>query len=228
VFHRNAVQGRKGRADRPPMRNLPGDPWPPSWLVFVSCKSSRGFKGKKMIGNILAAIDGSETSRKALTLAAQLARNTGANLIITTVVSDRPLTPDELEASPDAESTLHPTLVEPVFATVRGEAYSPILERPVAGPASDKARLAAADRLLTGAAFAARQAGASAVETLVESGDPADRILSTVKSRKADLLVVGSRGLSGQAGRLLGGVSEKVIVMAPCPVLIVKPSDYQE
>jgi len=178
-----------------------------------------------MIGNILTAIDSSETSRKALMLAARLAKSTGAKLIIATVISGQPLTPAELDTPSDEESNIHPTLVEPAFATARGEAYSPMLEGPMAGPASDKARLAAAERLLTSAAFDARQAGASAVETIVESGDPASRILSIVKSRKPDLVVVGNRGLSGQAERLLGGVSEKVIAMAPCSVLVVKPSE---
>jgi len=181
-----------------------------------------------MIGNILVAIDSSATSKKALMLAARLAKSTGAKLIIATVVSGQPLTPAELDTLSDEEPNMHPTLVEAAFATARGEAYSPVFEGPMAGPASDRVRLAAADRLLTGAAFDARQAGAPAVETLVESGDPASRILSIVKSRKPDLVVVGNRGLSGQAERLLGGVSEKVIALAPCSVLVVKPSDDQE
>ena len=181
-----------------------------------------------MIGNILVAIDSSATSKKALMLAARLAKSTGAKLIIATVVSGQPLTPAELDTLSDEEPNMHPTLVEAAFATARGEAYSPVLEGPMAGPASDRVRLAAADRLLTGAAFDARQAGALAVETLVESGDPASRILNIVKSRKPDLVVVGNRGLSGQAERLLGGVSENVIALAPCSVLVVKPADDQE
>jgi nucleotide-binding universal stress UspA family protein len=176
-----------------------------------------------MVKTILVAVDGSEPSRKAVKLAAQLAKNTGAKLIIATVISDRPLTPAELGASPEA--SLHPALVAPAFASLPGEAYT--LERPAGSRGSDSVRVAA-DRLLTGATFEARQAGASQVETLVESGDPAGKILGVVTSRAPDLVVVGSRGLGGRAGRLLGGVSEEVILKAPCPVLVVKPSEDEE
>lgn len=177
---------------------------------------------------ILAAVDGSQTSWKALKLAAQLARNTGARLIVATVVSGKPLTPGELEAADDAGPGLHPSIVEPAFATMQGEGYSPILERQEATAASDSVRLSAARRLMTAAVFEARQAGAPTVEVLVESGDPASRILAIVKSRAPDLVVVGSRGLGARAEHLLGGVSEAVVNRAPCPVLVVKPSDGEE
>jgi nucleotide-binding universal stress UspA family protein len=38
----------------------------------------------------------------------------------------------------------------------------------------------------------------------------------------ADLLVVGSRGLTGVKAAALGSVSQAVAQLAPCPVLIVK------
>ena len=174
-----------------------------------------------MVKTILAAVDGSEPSRKALKLAAQLAKNTGAKLVIATVIS-------ELGASPDEEASLHPPLVAPAFASLPGEAYPSTLERPAGSRGSGSVQLAAADRLLAGAVFEARQAGALVVETIVESGEPASGILSIVASRTPDLVVVGCRGLGGRAEHLLGGVSEKVILKAPCPVLVVKPFEDEE
>jgi nucleotide-binding universal stress UspA family protein len=41
----------------------------------------------------------------------------------------------------------------------------------------------------------------------------------------ADLLVVGARGLGGFKGLLVGSVSQYCLYHAPCPVVVVKPTD---
>ena len=53
-------------------------------------------------------------------------------------------------------------------------------------------------------------------------GAPAATIVKQAKRWKADLILIGSRGLSDIKGFLLGSVSRQVASMAPCSVLVVK------
>jgi nucleotide-binding universal stress UspA family protein len=59
------------------------------------------------------------------------------------------------------------------------------------------------------------------VHVLSKTGDPATEILSAAESIKADLIVVGSRGLRGVKG-MLGSVSRNVLAHSTCSVLIGK------
>ncbi|SPF43464.1 Universal stress protein (fragment) [Candidatus Desulfosporosinus infrequens] len=53
-------------------------------------------------------------------------------------------------------------------------------------------------------------------------GKPADVILKEVEDENIDLVVMGSHGYESIVGSLLGSVSQSVVHMAKCPVLIVK------
>jgi nucleotide-binding universal stress UspA family protein len=58
-------------------------------------------------------------------------------------------------------------------------------------------------------------------EELME-GPAAEAILSVAETRQADLIVMGTRGLSSLQGLLLGSVSNKVIHHASCPVMLIR------
>jgi nucleotide-binding universal stress UspA family protein len=71
---------------------------------------------------------------------------------------------------------------------------------------------------------AARDALHKGVEvvTHVREGQPAEVIIDVANQEHADLIVVGSRGLTGIKRYLLGSVSSKVSQHAPCSVMIVR------
>ena len=78
-----------------------------------------------------------------------------------------------------------------------------------------------ADSVLTRAARRAEEKGLK-VETHARESDPASAILEVADAQSADLIVVGSRGLSGIQRFLLGSVSSKVSAHASCSVMIVR------
>lgn len=60
-------------------------------------------------------------------------------------------------------------------------------------------------------------------ELEIVSGDPAIEIVRLAHIYQADLIVIGSRGLTGMKRILEGSVSSQVVTDAPCSVLVVKP-----
>jgi nucleotide-binding universal stress UspA family protein len=59
-------------------------------------------------------------------------------------------------------------------------------------------------------------------EVEVVGGNPADAIVRVAEERGADLIVMGTHGRTGLQHVLLGSVAEKVVRLAPCPVLTVR------
>ena len=67
----------------------------------------------------------------------------------------------------------------------------------------------------------AKQAGVRAKGHVLE-GVAHDQIARLARSRRADLIVMGTHGRSGLAKLFLGSVAGRVIASAPCPVLTVR------
>lgn len=92
------------------------------------------------------------------------------------------------------------------------------------GPPSKEVEAAAAEQARRRAAEAVEQARrvlpADRVSTEVLPGGAAAVLID--QSRQADLLVVGSRGLGGFRGLLLGSVSHECVSHAACPVVVVR------
>jgi nucleotide-binding universal stress UspA family protein len=62
-------------------------------------------------------------------------------------------------------------------------------------------------------------------ETEVSPIFPSEAIATTAERIGADLIVMGTRGLSGVKHVLLGSVAERTVRIAPCPVLTLKAAD---
>jgi nucleotide-binding universal stress UspA family protein len=97
-----------------------------------------------------------------------------------------------------------------------------IRERITSGATAARVNLSqVADAVLNRAAEQAEEKGVHA-ETYSSESEPAQAILEIAGKVNADLIVVGSRGLSGIERFLMGSVSAKVSEHASCSVLIVR------
>src|SRR5262245_51070510 len=78
-----------------------------------------------------------------------------------------------------------------------------------------------ARKQLTALLRRAKTRGARATALLLD-GAPHEQIPRIARRRRADLIVIGTHGRSGLSKVLLGSVAERVIRLAPCPVLTVR------
>jgi nucleotide-binding universal stress UspA family protein len=59
-------------------------------------------------------------------------------------------------------------------------------------------------------------------ETAIVQGVPFQMIVDMAESQDIDLIVMGTHGRAGLTHALMGSVAEKVVRMAPCPVLVTR------
>jgi nucleotide-binding universal stress UspA family protein len=142
---------------------------------------------------VVVGTDGSESSLRAVARAGALAGTCGATLVIACAYVPTELDERELARAQDV-------LGEDAYQ-VRG-----------AHPAEDTVRTAA-ER--------AGAAGARDVRTVAVQGSPVEALLDVVRREKADLLVVGNRGLAGIKGRLLGSVPADATRRSECDVPVL-------
>ena len=145
-----------------------------------------------MISSIVLGTDGSDTAKKAVHEATELAKLLGATIDLVSAYEPVPaqrLRAEARDAPADVSWMVNPR--EDVEATLKE------------------------------AAEEVKAAGVT-VETFAREGDPADAILDVAEERGADLIVVGNRGMTGAKRFLLGSVPNKVSHHAPCSVLIIR------
>ena len=145
-----------------------------------------------MFGSIVVGTDGSETAEEAVRQAVDLAKAVGAKLQL--VSAYEPVSNQRIrEERQQAPDDVQWSI----------------------NPRED------VDGTLAEAADVAEQAGVQ-VERFARQGDPADAILDVAEETKADLIIVGNKGMTGARRFLLGSVPNKVSHHAPCSVLIIR------
>lgn len=84
---------------------------------------------------------------------------------------------------------------------------------------------AQAEAALDQAKEVAQKCGMVGDVLLASGASPADEIVQVAKDQKADLIVIGSRGLAGKTKSFLGSTASQVVTYSPCSVLVVKSQD---
>lgn len=144
--------------------------------------------------NVLVAIDPSEKSWKAFRVAVDFAKShTGATLLILHVVHRLPM---------------------PVTGDMAQSAYI-VMEQ-------EDGLVEAGKTLIHKAVAEAKEMGLSSTEGLLEIGSPVEVILSMAAKKKADVIILGNRGMGFRQGVLLGSVSNRVVANSPVTVIVVK------
>ena len=142
---------------------------------------------------IVCGIDGSADSQAALAFAKQLSSRLGARLVLAHV--------EELAHTSYAAAA--------AFGRSSG---------PIAVKEDVDAQTKAAERLLEQVAM---DAGVAEADRRVAVGLPSERLAELADEEDAELIVVGSRGRGAFKAAFLGSVSNSLVGVARCPVVIV-------
>lgn len=145
---------------------------------------------------ILVGLDFSKTSDEALELASQLAENNGASMHLFYVLPK----PNFYDLSPAG-----------MPAVVLDTKYF------------EKTQKEATEMMKTAVFDLSKKRPYLIINTEISGDmDTAQAIIDAAKSKKADLIVLGSHGRRGLERVLLGSVAESVLRHAPCAVMIFK------
>jgi universal stress protein A len=154
--------------------------------------------------NILVATDFSEASDAALAYGRALSRSLGGTLHVVHVVGNL----SNLAYGPGGDGGL-PAMLPAIQQDIENAARKQLDDLLIApeDPGSDVERPPPAGRVL---------------KNLICSNAPAQAIVEYAVQEHIDLIVTGTHGRGAVAHLLLGSVAERVVRLAPCPVLTVR------
>ena len=180
-----------------------------------------------MAKTILVATDGSDHAKKAVALAGDLARLHGGRLCLLHVLL-RDKEPGELRRLAVVE-TLDPALrgelegAELATADPSVPPWAAAMDpESVPSGISDQVLTAIGQRVLDEAEQAALAQGVREIDRCLDGGKAASSVLSVAEREKADMIVMGHRGLRDIDAITFGSVSNEVSRLASCDVVMVK------
>jgi nucleotide-binding universal stress UspA family protein len=155
---------------------------------------------KSLFGKLLVAFDGSEQSKHALNYAADMANYNGGELIVLTVV---------------------PRVTLPIFPD-EGFGSAPITAAQDFGEYQDRLK-AMYEKAQSDVMKELREHYPNLkTESILLEGRPSARIVETSERYSVDLIIMGSRGLGGISGWILGSTSRRVVESCTKPIMIIK------
>ncbi len=174
-----------------------------------------------MFTSILVATDGSIHSERAVAIGCDLAAKYQAKLILVHVIGHGPL-PKGLERWAEVEHlTQHAVHEDPQVANVSGNLHVADGVGVTEGY-EFKLHELVGERIIRRAKDVAHEQNLSNVKEYVDIGSAVDCILQWAGVEHADIIVMGTRGMSEIEGLLMGSVSHKICQLADIPVLTVK------
>lgn len=176
-----------------------------------------------MIKTILVPTDGSDHATKAVELAADIAVKYGARLVLLHSLL-RHTTAAEIKALLGGDSIPAGLAkkLEDLQDAVLDMAASSYEGGIIFIPVPDDVLREVGDQILEKARKTAEAKGATEISAHRVDGDPTPNIIAAAEHEKADMIVMGSRGLGNVAGLLMGSVSHKVSHLATCTCVTVK------
>jgi nucleotide-binding universal stress UspA family protein len=174
-----------------------------------------------MINTIVVPTDGSDHADRAVAMAGEIAAKFGARVVVLQALLHHTSTSDlrDLCEKNRVDSAVVEKLdeLEQAMFDVAAAAYAPV---PIPVPPDVLRQIG--DRIAQVACQVLSDKGVSDVVTQVVDGTPADSIIAAAEHEKADLIVMGCRGLGDIAGLLMGSVSHKVTHLANCACMTIK------
>lgn len=191
-------------------------------LAPCTCATVHATEGQSGLGSlerIMVAFDGSDHAMKAVELACTVAQKFDAGVKFVHVLQHGH-SPERLLGAIDPDKLDTDTRQALDEARSAGNlAMSSAFALPTIPEAVLKK---VGEAILTRATEIAARNGIAKVETELLEGDPTNRILETAKQDRAQMIIMGMRGLGEVTGMLMGSVSYKVNHFAPCTCVTVR------